>query len=213
MELIVALGIVVALSAILLPSFAAAREHGRQAACMSNLRQLGLAMQMYVQDNDEFFPASAPVSRVGETGWVAPGRIAAKTPANVERGSIWPYVKSASTYICPDDPMGSAKKLSYGMNMWIGCPDACDDYGPAKNYGSGVSMDKVYNPSMVILLVDEQGKLKSGNFDPVLDFPTTIHNGGTVLVCCDDHVVWSVPSQILVHFSYHPGTTKCPCRI
>lgn len=52
-ELLVVIAIIAVLAAILFPVFAQAREKARQAACLSNLRQVGLAVQMYAQDYDE----------------------------------------------------------------------------------------------------------------------------------------------------------------
>ena len=56
-ELLVVIAIIAILAAILFPVFAQAREKARQTACLSNLKQIGLGLNMYVQDNDEAFPA------------------------------------------------------------------------------------------------------------------------------------------------------------
>src|SRR5437660_5346619 len=56
-ELLVVIAIIAILAAILFPVFAQAREKARQASCMSNLKQFGVATQMYTQDYDEtLFP-------------------------------------------------------------------------------------------------------------------------------------------------------------
>src|SRR5437762_4120123 len=55
-ELLVVIAIIAILAAILFPVFAQARSKARQATCISNLKQLGNAMLMYVQDFDETFP-------------------------------------------------------------------------------------------------------------------------------------------------------------
>ena len=55
-ELLVAIAIIAILAAILFPVFARARDKAREASCTSNLKQIGLAMMMYVQDYDEMFP-------------------------------------------------------------------------------------------------------------------------------------------------------------
>jgi prepilin-type N-terminal cleavage/methylation domain-containing protein/prepilin-type processing-associated H-X9-DG protein len=52
-ELLVVIAIIAILAAILFPVFARAREKARQTSCLSNLKQLGLAIQMYAQDYDE----------------------------------------------------------------------------------------------------------------------------------------------------------------
>jgi prepilin-type N-terminal cleavage/methylation domain-containing protein len=55
-ELLIVIAIIAILAAILFPVFAAAREKARQTACLSNLKQVGLAALMYAQDNDETIP-------------------------------------------------------------------------------------------------------------------------------------------------------------
>ena len=55
-ELLVVIAIIAILAAILFPVFAQARESARQTACLSNMRQIGLTLRMYVQDYDETFP-------------------------------------------------------------------------------------------------------------------------------------------------------------
>ncbi|MDX1934281.1 MAG: DUF1559 domain-containing protein [Capsulimonadales bacterium] len=55
-ELLVVIAIIAILAAILFPVFAQAREKARQTSCLSNNKQIGLAMMMYVQDYDEQFP-------------------------------------------------------------------------------------------------------------------------------------------------------------
>lgn len=55
-ELLITLAIVAALAAILLPVFASVRERGRKTVCQSNLKQMALAMEQYVQDNNGAYP-------------------------------------------------------------------------------------------------------------------------------------------------------------
>src|SRR5713226_8162731 len=57
-ELLVVITIIAILAAILFPVFAQAREKARQSACMSNMRQIGTGVMMYVQDWDESYPKS-----------------------------------------------------------------------------------------------------------------------------------------------------------
>jgi len=60
-ELLVVIAIIAILAAILFPVFAQARESSRKTQCLSNTRQIGTAVMMYVQDYDEvFFPQPWP---------------------------------------------------------------------------------------------------------------------------------------------------------
>src|SRR5476651_2403121 len=58
-ELLVVIAIIAILAAILFPVFAQAREKARQTACLSNMRQAGMAVLMYSQDYDETLPFAA----------------------------------------------------------------------------------------------------------------------------------------------------------
>ena len=55
-ELLVVIAIIAILAAILFPVFAQARDKARQASCLSNMKQQGLAVHMYAQDYDEMVP-------------------------------------------------------------------------------------------------------------------------------------------------------------
>src|SRR5438128_11996639 len=68
-ELLVVIAIIAILAAILFPVFAQAREKARAATCLSNNKQIGLSMAMYVQDYDNTFPAQ----RVDGRTTIAPG--------------------------------------------------------------------------------------------------------------------------------------------
>ena len=55
-ELLVVIAIIAILAAILFPVFARAREKARQTSCLSNVKQMGIGVMMYVQDYDEVMP-------------------------------------------------------------------------------------------------------------------------------------------------------------
>ncbi|MCW3094478.1 MAG: prepilin-type N-terminal cleavage/methylation domain [Chthonomonadaceae bacterium] len=95
-ELLVVIAIIAILAAILFPVFAQAREKARQTSCMSNLKQLGTSVIMYVQDYDETFPSG----RVSQTDTAA--QLAAHHGQGWG-GQVYAYVKSAGVYKCPDD--------------------------------------------------------------------------------------------------------------
>ena len=94
-ELLVVIAIIAILAAILFPVFAQARENARQASCMSNLNQIGLAMLQYTQDYDEHFPICWQRG-LGNQSW---GNGSALSWA----ASTQPYIKSIQVLKCPDD--------------------------------------------------------------------------------------------------------------
>jgi prepilin-type N-terminal cleavage/methylation domain-containing protein/prepilin-type processing-associated H-X9-DG protein len=95
-ELLVVIAIISILAAILFPVFARARESARRASCLSNLKQIGLAVMQYTQDFDEYLPKEAiQGSPKLETGGNASGGL------HLWMHSIWPYIKNAQVFNCP----------------------------------------------------------------------------------------------------------------
>jgi prepilin-type N-terminal cleavage/methylation domain-containing protein len=119
-ELLVVIAIIAILAAILFPVFAQAREKARQASCLSNLKQIGTATQMYAQDYDENMAAW----NFGGT----PNMF--NMPENANYGwsmafHFWqPYIKNVQVYTCPsanDNFVGAANNPTYPQfNMSYG---------------------------------------------------------------------------------------------
>src|SRR5205809_3264393 len=96
-ELLVVIAIIAILAAILFPVFAQARDKARAAACLSNTKQIALAVNMYVQDYDETTPGGC--FAVWGCG-IDPNF--KKASANYT--GLWPltpYVKNEQVFICP----------------------------------------------------------------------------------------------------------------
>src|SRR5215218_9411855 len=92
-ELLVVIAIIALLAAILFPVFARARENARKASCLSNVKQLGLAIAQYTQDFDETLPIGG--------GNSSPGCPTGGTPNYRWYSDLVAYTKSTQVYICP----------------------------------------------------------------------------------------------------------------
>ncbi len=100
-ELLVVIAIIAILAAILFPVFAQAREKARQISCVSNMKQVGLAVIQYTQDYDEAFPPAVQYANPGDPVG-APVYWSSTTV-------IGPYLKSTAVLQCPDDSFQANK--------------------------------------------------------------------------------------------------------
>ncbi len=121
-ELLIVIAIVAVLAAILFPLFARAREAGRRTRCLANLRQIGVAFEMYTQDYDECFPNTGdPYLWMGRR-WRWPvqpylGYAARRDPAAPDDPNR-SVAAGAHILNCPSDPQAATKwdSTSYGYS-------------------------------------------------------------------------------------------------
>jgi len=104
-ELLVVIAIIAILAAILFPVFSRAREKARETTCKSNLRQIGLALQMYSTDYDDLLP-------------LANSRPSLSGPPSIY-DVLGPYVKNQQIFRCPSDKkkMWQTEGTSYDYAM------------------------------------------------------------------------------------------------
>ena len=163
-ELLVVIAIISILAAILFPVFAQAREKARQAACLSNEKQIGTAFLMYAQDFDETLPLASQPS--APTSWT---------------DTMQAYTKNYQIFRCPDDksenwetPLVHPTNLekgqrvtSYFMNLWL---DSRRKYG---------AMAFIQSPASVIYVSESVPNQTRDNFFPMFWNPADPESDGS----------------------------------
>jgi len=198
-ELLVVIAVIAILAAILFPVFAQAREKARQTSCLSNMRQMGLAVQMYVQDYDECLPLAATATATGFLNW---------------HHLVDPYARNTQIWICPSYS-GATKDIfgilvcHYGMNAYYLNQNVDPQNIFTLNNAPGVSLAAISEPSRCTLIVDNRGidgKLPNNHLSTYVlppsqadaDYwgrPDPRHTAGVVLGLMDTHVKWFKPSS------------------
>ena len=109
-ELLVVIAIISILAAILFPVFQNVRENARQSACISNGKQIGLALTQYIQDSDETMPIYQAYNTMP-----APSDPAHK---GIE-DELVPYTKAVTLFKCPDDVAEPYAQATFGGTSYL----------------------------------------------------------------------------------------------
>jgi len=198
-ELLVVIAIIAVLAAILFPVFANARERSRQTRCLSNLRELTVAMREYCDDNNGTMPSVGKwMSNTTPQDWCGSQGVGA--PVYPEKGTIWRYTRSRGLYICPSDRGRKALEaggdpnyaLSYSMNWYL-------HYWKIDS----IAPDRV--TKVLMLIHESRDTINDGlylwdwwNYN---DTPDKVHYDGTTCSYVDGHARW-VPNKYLVKQSF-----------
>src|SRR5205823_10679360 len=134
-EVLVVMAIIAILAAILVPALNSALERAKATKDMSNLRQIGAATQLYMNDNSDVFPGSASVT------WMS------QLELNQKYLSAWRVLESPFDARSTSEAGGAAAAISYGINSNI------------YSGGAGISAYKITKPTTFVVFAPAQ---KSG---------------------------------------------------
>jgi len=188
-ELLVVIAIIAILAAILFPVFARAREKARQTSCLSNLKQIGLAHQMYAQDYDETFLAGR---YNGECMFGHYHDLGGNNAINDYYGwwnHIYPYINNTQIYRCPSQQWThctSGAEVARITNAYLFNYDGC----------RLKAMAQIDKPAETMITMDGQNSfvISSTNYKSTamsaMGNGLDRHNGGANITFCDGHAKW-----------------------
>jgi prepilin-type N-terminal cleavage/methylation domain-containing protein/prepilin-type processing-associated H-X9-DG protein len=188
-ELLVVIAVIAILASLLLPALSKAKDQSLGTSCLSNVKQIGLSVLMYADDNRQFFPDPGPpnapvwwsmgpfknslgVNCGGE--WFASDGKTPNTPAPM----VQPYLKNPLGWVCPKRKRGLTMKtapgtfdpsitgfLSYGFNE-LGCFCLADPAnGTMQNPTPPFKATLAPRPSSLLCVTEVSGSNNPGDCD------------------------------------------------
>lgn len=201
-ELLLVVAIIALLAALLVPALAAAQARGRRTVCLDNLKQAGLAFQMYTADNDGKLAQNYPLAEIGTNSWVLGDMKVSTDSTNktfIRQGKFFPYASEVTFYRCPGDSSrtGEAPRVrSYSMNGWIGSR-YMESYLRTNGFRTFVRDSELAaaGPARIWVITDEQEAsiddawflVTTDDSRPFASFPATRHSHSYGLNFADGH--------------------------
>ena len=201
-ELLVVIAIIAILAAILFPVFAQAREKARQTSCLSNCKQIGTGLTLYMDDWEETYPmcffdlinggtTEDYIHTAARQGTYA-GYPCSKfyTQNNSGYGcsdinywytwadAVYPYVKSINLFVCPS---GNKKCLGYAYNVWLSGGIQGMTVKGREHWGTSIqttTASQIKNSAETVFTFDAPQRYNSTAYTPVNGCPLIINEFG-----------------------------------
>jgi prepilin-type N-terminal cleavage/methylation domain-containing protein/prepilin-type processing-associated H-X9-DG protein len=207
-ELLVVIAIIAILAAILFPVFTQAKEAAKATACLSNMKQVGLGLLLYEQDNDDrMFFRTVSAKSVGRTRVPNPTFMSKTVNPDLYYQDQWyslllPYTKSTRIYACPSDPQPTMS------------PDATGNPTIPRSYIVSSAIEdltasQVQNTTLSIVVSEKWSTAgdtwvdqMDGDMLPQQTDPNQMnniagrHSGGMNNAFFDGHAKWTTPGQV-----------------
>ena len=239
-ELLVVIAIIAILAAMLLPALSKAKIKAQQINCMNNLKQIGLAWQMYAGDNaDTIVPSSnqdtgnAPTDPLimpgGAEAQFFPGDVTQSQNTNVlyaKDSLLYSYLKSTAIFKCPADPninkaVHARTIRSYSCNAWMNPTAMTLKSGylvNPNNYCVFKKQTSIARISDTFVTIEEStGSMNDAWFVENLsspkywtDMPATYHSRSCILLMADGHTQLRKWTDTSVLHALQPGAQADP---
>jgi prepilin-type processing-associated H-X9-DG protein/prepilin-type N-terminal cleavage/methylation domain-containing protein len=193
-ELLVVIAIIAILASMLLPALARSKEQGMGASCMSNVHQFGVGVELYADDNRQYFPDPGPPSQpvwwtpgpfknsLGQTcggEWMATSEGGGQSYPNTPAPMVEAYIKNPMAWVCPKRKRGLTYKtptgiqsgdpsitgfLSYGFNE-LGCFCLANTDGTMQTPTPSFKLINARRPSNLLAITEVSGSNNPGDCD------------------------------------------------
>ncbi|MDD3925112.1 MAG: DUF1559 domain-containing protein [bacterium] len=195
-ELLVVIAIIAILASILFPVFGKAREKARSATCQSNLKQIGLAISMYVEDYDEHLFAGKYV--------ITSSGMALFMTQKIFKNKKAPGRQVHELFVCPsadevrDDP-NAGRYGNYGWNIFVWGRSGATGGSMKRAYDQGLTMADIIYPSQLMYVTHtNNGLLDTINGATYASKNMYWHTDGVNALFADGHVSWLSRDNLLM---------------